>query len=71
MKTTIEINDYEIKIEEMDGVVMISVEKDGEVIDEMEVGGEKDFEDEEEDDVQDFEEYDEDDDEEYEDDEEF
>ena len=45
MKTTIEINDYEVKIEEMGGVITISVEKDGEVIEEVEVGGEEDFED--------------------------
>jgi hypothetical protein len=36
MKTTIEVNGYEITIEDVDGVVTVSAEKNGEVIEEFE-----------------------------------
>ena len=34
MKTTIEVNGYEIKIEEMEGKIMVSAMKDDEVVEE-------------------------------------
>ncbi len=65
MKTTIEIKGFEVKVEELDGVLMLSVAKDGEIIEEMEIGGEEDFEETEDEEVQDFEDFeDEEDDEE-------
>lgn len=64
MKTTIEINGYEIVIEEVDGVISVSAVKDEEVIEEFEIqSGESQSEDDEEsqdfggEEVQDFEEF--------------
>ena len=64
MKTTIEINGYEIVIEEVDGVISVSAVKDEEVIEEFEIqSGESQSEDGEEaqdfggEEVQDFEEF--------------
>ena len=37
MKTTIEVNGYEIKIEEMEGKIMVSAMKDDEVVEEFEL----------------------------------
>lgn len=55
MKTTIEVSGYEIKIEEMEGKLMVSAMKDGEVVEEFELESEmgEDFGD---DDMQDDEE---------------
>ena len=36
MKTTIEVSGFEIKIEEMDGKIMVSAMKDDEVVEELE-----------------------------------
>lgn len=63
MKTTIEISGFEVKIEEMDGAIMISVAKDGEIIEEMEIGSEEDFVGQDEEEVQDFQEFEEEEDE--------
>jgi hypothetical protein len=72
MKTTIEINGYEIVIEEIDGVISVSAVKDDEVIEEFEIqsGEESQSEDDSEesqdfegDEVQDFKEFGSDDDE--------
>lgn len=64
MKTTIEINGYEIVIEEVNGVISVSAVKDEEVIEEFEIqSGESQSEDDEDiqdfggDEVQDFEEF--------------
>lgn len=67
MKTTIEINGYEIVIEEIDGLISVSAVKDDEVIEEFEIqsGAQSQSEDSEEVDtefdggqeVQDFEEF--------------
>jgi len=51
MKTTIEVSGYEIKIEEMEGKIMVSAMKDDEVVEEFELEaegmeGEEGFEDE-------------------------
>ena len=51
MKTTIEVGGYEIKIEEMEGKIMVSAMKDEEVVEEFELEsegmeGEEGFEDE-------------------------
>jgi len=48
MKTTIEVSGYEIKIEEMEGKIMVSAMKDEEVVEEFELEsegmeGEEDF----------------------------
>lgn len=48
MKTTIEVSGFEIKIEEMDGKIMVSAMKDEEVVEEFELEsegmeGEEDF----------------------------
>ena len=40
MKTTIEVNGFEIKIEEMDGKIMVSAMKDDEVVEEFELESE-------------------------------
>ena len=40
MKTTIEVNGYEIKIEEMEGKIMVSAMKDDEVVEEFELESE-------------------------------
>lgn len=50
MKTTIEVSGYEIKIEEMEGKIMVSAMKDDEVVEEFELEsegmeGEEGFED--------------------------
>ena len=45
MKTTIEVQGYEIKIDEMNDKIMISAEKDGEVVEEFELEIESGFED--------------------------
>jgi len=45
MKTTIEVQGYEIKIDEMNDKIMISAEKDGEVVEEFELDIEAGFED--------------------------
>jgi hypothetical protein len=45
MKTTIEVQGYEIKIDEMNDKIMISAEKDGEVVEEFELEIEAGFED--------------------------
>lgn len=37
MKTTIEVNGFEIKIEELEGKIVVSAEKEGEVIEEFEL----------------------------------
>lgn len=37
MKTTIEVNGYEIVIEEIDGLITVSAAKDGDVIEEFEI----------------------------------
>jgi len=37
MKTTIELNGFEIKIEELEGKILVQAEKDGEVIEEFEL----------------------------------
>ena len=37
MKTTIEVNGFEIKIEELKGKIVVSAEKEGEVIEEFEL----------------------------------
>jgi len=52
MKTTIEVNGFEIKIEEMDGKIMVSAMKDDEVVEEFELEsegmeGDEDFDDDE------------------------
>lgn len=62
MKTTIEINEYEIVIEEMDGKIMVSAMKDEEVVEEfeLEAGEVEDYDDEEGDDMSAFGEDDED-----------
>lgn len=67
MKTTIEINGYEIVIEEIDGLISVSAVKDDEVIEEFEIqsGAQSQSEDSEEvdtefdggEEVQDFEEF--------------
>jgi hypothetical protein len=41
MKTTIEVNGFEIKIEEMDGKIMVSAMKDDEVVEEFELESEE------------------------------
>jgi len=41
MKTTIEINGHEIVIEENDGLITVSAMKDGEVMEEFEIGSEE------------------------------
>jgi len=51
MKTTIEVGGYEIKIEEMEGKIMVSAMKDEEIVEEFELEsegmeGEEGFEDE-------------------------
>jgi hypothetical protein len=45
MKTTIEVQGYEIKIDEMNDKIMISAEKDGEVVEQFELEIEPGFED--------------------------
>ncbi len=40
MKTTIEVSGYEIKIEEMEGKIMVSALQDGEVVEEFELESE-------------------------------
>ena len=40
MKTTIEVSGYEIKIEEMEGKIMVSAMKDDEVVEEFELESE-------------------------------
>jgi len=40
MKTTIEVSGYEIKIEEMEGKIMVSALQDGEVVEEFELDSE-------------------------------
>jgi hypothetical protein len=40
MKTTIEVSGFEIKIEEMDGKIMVSAMKDDEVVEEFELESE-------------------------------
>ena len=40
MKTTIEVSGYEIKIEEMEGKIMVSAMKDEEVVEEFELEAE-------------------------------
>ena len=37
MKTTIEVNGFEIKIEELEGKITVTAEKDGEVMEEFEL----------------------------------
>ena len=56
MKTKVEVNGYEIVIEEKDGVIAVSAMKDDEVVEEFELETEEGqgFEDEESEDVQDF-----------------
>ena len=51
MKTTIEVSGYEIKIEEMEGKIMVSALQDGEVVEEFELDSEMgdDFDDDEDD----------------------
>jgi hypothetical protein len=41
MKTTIEVSGFEIKIEEMDGKIMVSAMKDNEVVEEFELESEE------------------------------
>ena len=41
MKTTIEVSGFEIKIEEMDGKIMVSAMKDDEVVEEFELESEE------------------------------
>ena len=41
MKTTIEVSGFEIKIEEMDGKIMVSAMKDEEVVEEFELESEE------------------------------
>lgn len=45
MKTTIEVQGYEIKIDEMNDKIMISAEKDGEVVEQFELEIDPGFED--------------------------
>jgi hypothetical protein len=45
MKTTIEVQGYEIKIDEMNDKIMVSAEKDGETVQEFELEIEPGFED--------------------------
>lgn len=45
MKTTIEVNGYEIVIEDMDGTLSVSATKDGEVMEEFSISSETESED--------------------------
>ena len=70
MKTTVEVNGYEIVIEEKDGLVTVSAMKEDEVVEEFELeteAGEEAGQDEE--DVQDFDSFGQDEEEDFEDDE--
>ena len=72
MKTTVEVNGYEIVIEEKDGLVTVSAMKDDEVVEEFELeteAGEEAGQDEE--DVQDFDSFGQDEEEDFEDEDEF
>jgi hypothetical protein len=67
MKTKVEINGYEIVIEEKDGLISVSATKDDEVVEEFEIETEEgQFNDEEEGDVQGFDEFGQDEEEEFE-----
>ena len=59
MKTTIEINGFEIVIEETDGLITVSAIQDEETIEEFEIqtGAQSDEEDSDGEEVQDFEEF--------------
>jgi hypothetical protein len=68
MKTTVEVNGYEIVIEEKDGLVTVSATKDDEVVEEFELETEEgQSEDSEGDDVQDFDSFGQDEEEDFED----
>jgi hypothetical protein len=68
MKTKVEINGYEIVIEEKDGLISVSATKDDEVVEEFEIETEEgQFNDEEEGDVQGFDEFGQDEEEDFED----
>lgn len=72
MKTTVEVNGYEIVIEEKDGLVTVSAMKEDEVVEEFELeteAGEEAGQDEE--DVQDFDSFGQDEEEDFEDEDEF
>jgi len=67
MKTKVEINGYEIVIEEKDGLISVSATKDDEVVEEFEIETEEgQFNDEEEGDVQGFDEFGQDEEEDFE-----
>jgi len=68
MKTTVEVNGYEIVIEENDGLITVSAMKDDEVVEEFELesGEESGEESEEGEDVQDFDSFGQDEEEEFE-----
>jgi hypothetical protein len=59
MKTTIEINGFEIVIEEIDGLITVSAVKDEEVIEEFEIQSGAQSDDEESQEVQDFDDFEE------------
>jgi len=68
MKTTVEVNGYEIVIEEKDGLVTVSAIKEDEVVEEFELETEEgQSEDSEGDDVQDFDSFGQDEEEDFED----
>jgi hypothetical protein len=68
MKTKVEINGYEIVIEEKDGLISVSATKDDEVVEEFEIETEEgQFNDDEEGDVQGFDEFGQDEEEDFED----
>ena len=72
MKTTVEVNGYEIVIEEKDGLVTVSAMKEDEVVEEFELeteAGEEAGQDDE--DVQDFDSFGQDEEEDFEDEDEF
>jgi len=67
MKTKVEINGYEIVIEEKDGLISVSATKDDEVVEEFEIETEEgQFNDDEEGDVQGFDEFGQDEEEDFE-----
>jgi hypothetical protein len=67
MKTKVEINGYEIVIEEKDGLISVSATKDEEVVEEFEIETEEgQFNDEEGEDVQGFDEFGQDEEEDFE-----
>ena len=67
MKTTVEVNGYEIVIEEKDGLVTVSAMKDDEVVEEFELETEAGEAGQDDEDVQDFDSFGQDEEEDFED----